>query len=138
MKPIGLVPELYCSDLQKTLDFYVGILGFEIVYERKDEGFAYCKKGNAEMMFEQLGESRNWITGELEHPYGRGINFQIQVQSVKLLHDVIHAHNITPFLAPEEKWYRKGEVMLGQQQFMVKDPDGYLLRFYQDLGIRPY
>jgi lactoylglutathione lyase len=37
----------------------------------------------------------------------------------------------------EERWYRRGDVLLGQRQFVVQDPDGYLLRFCQDLGSRP-
>jgi hypothetical protein len=37
---------------------------------------------------------------------------------------------------PWEKWYRAGDRELGQRQFLVQDPDGYLLRFCQDLGER--
>ena len=36
----------------------------------------------------------------------------------------------------EEKWYRKNDKEVGHKQFLVQDPDGYLLRFFQDLGIR--
>ena len=34
-------------------------------------------------------------------------------------------------------WYRRGEIELGDWQFAVQDPDGYLLRFLQSLGSRP-
>ncbi len=40
------------------------------------------------------------------------------------------------YLPLEEKWYRKGETEVGNRQFVVADPDGYLLRFYEDLGTR--
>jgi hypothetical protein len=36
----------------------------------------------------------------------------------------------------EERWYRRGDTRLGNHQFVVADPDGYLLRFFQDLGER--
>jgi hypothetical protein len=36
----------------------------------------------------------------------------------------------------EEKWYRADNVYVGNRQFIVQDPDGYLLRFYQHLGTR--
>jgi hypothetical protein len=36
----------------------------------------------------------------------------------------------------EEKWYRANDTQLGNRQFIVQDPDGYLLRFFQDLGTR--
>ena len=55
MKTIGLVPELYVSDLLKTLSFYVDILGFEILFQRSEEKFAYLQRENAQMMFEQIG-----------------------------------------------------------------------------------
>ncbi len=41
------------------------------------------------------------------------------------------------FLPLEEKWYRRDEVALGVRQFIVQDPDGYLLRLSQDIGTRP-
>jgi hypothetical protein len=41
------------------------------------------------------------------------------------------------FLALEDKWYRQNNRMVGNRQFIVQDPDGYLLRFFQDLGRSP-
>lgn len=134
MKSIGLVPELYSSSIQETLSFYVGILGFEVVYQRPEEKFMYLQKGNAEMMFEEVGVGRNWITATLERPYGRGINFQIEVENINDLYNSITINKIKPFLSIEDKWYQKNEILVGNRQFIVQDPDGYLLRFYQDLG----
>lgn len=37
----------------------------------------------------------------------------------------------------EERWYRADDREVGNRQFILLDPDGYLLRFYQDLGRRP-
>lgn len=37
----------------------------------------------------------------------------------------------------EERWYRVNEQETGNRQFVVADPDGYLLRFFEDLGLRP-
>jgi hypothetical protein len=36
----------------------------------------------------------------------------------------------------EEKWYRKDNHGVGSRQFLVQDPDGYLLRFSENLGER--
>ena len=136
MKAIGLVPELYVSNLEKTLSFYVGILGFNILYQREEEKFAYLQRENAKIMFEQIGFSRAWITSTLQHPFGRGINFQIETSNVDDLYRIVKENNITLFLGLEEKWYRKDNEFVGNRQFLVQDPDGYLLRFYQDLGSR--
>ena len=41
------------------------------------------------------------------------------------------------FVEPEEKWYRAGDVEIGVRQFLIQDPDGYLLRLQQEIGERP-
>lgn len=41
------------------------------------------------------------------------------------------------FVEPEEKWYRAGDIEIGVRQFLVQDPDGYLLRLQQEIGERP-
>ena len=40
------------------------------------------------------------------------------------------------FEAPREAWYRTGPVEGGQREFLVQDPDGYLVRLAEDLGHR--
>ena len=79
---------------------------------------------------------RNWISGALEFPYGRGINLQIETDNVDDLYDRVNKSGARVFLPLEEKWYRADEQQLGNRQFIVMDPDGYLLRFFQDLGER--
>ena len=130
MRPNGLVPELYVKDINKTRQFYVGVLGFEVLFGRPEDKFIYTQRGNARMMFEELGASREWITGDLLYPYGRGINFQIEVESVDELYKRVEAERITAFLPLEDEWYRKNDVHVGNRQFIVQDPDGYLLRFF--------
>ena len=41
------------------------------------------------------------------------------------------------FVEPEEKWYRAGDVEIGVRQFLIQDPDGYLVRLQQEIGERP-
>jgi hypothetical protein len=80
---------------------------------------------------------RIFAAGELQHPYGRGVNLQIEVSDVDSLHQAVIAAGAPVYLPMEEKWYRRDDVLLGNRQFIVQDPDGYLLRFYRDLGSRP-
>ena len=35
------------------------------------------------------------------------------------------------------KWYRAGDVEIGVRQFLIQDPDGYLVRLQQEIGERP-
>ena len=80
---------------------------------------------------------RTWVIGALERPFGRGINLQIKTSNVNALYDHICKSGATIFLPIEEKWYRADDIEIGQRQFIVLDPDGYMLRFAEDLGERP-
>ncbi|MDP3724691.1 MAG: VOC family protein [bacterium] len=132
-----LVPELSVSDFKKSLAFYTEIVGFSIAYQREEEGFAFLALGDAQIMIDQIGKGRTWKTGDFDYPLGRGINFQIMVQDVDSILERLKQNNIKLFLKVEGKWYRKDNQEVGNKQFLVMDPDGYLLRFAQDLGSRP-
>ena len=133
----ALVPELSITDLNKSLDFYTRILGFSVAYQRQEEGFAFLTLGEAQLMIDEISKGRTWKTGEFQHPLGRGINLQIEVKSIEPLLTSLKENNIPLFLETEEKWYRKGDIEVGNRQFLVQDPDGYLLRFTEDMGERP-
>jgi len=133
-----LTPELDVSDLRQSLAFYVGTLGFAVRYERPEEGFAFLDIGGIPLMLEAAtGPGRRFHTAPLEHPYGRGVNFQIEVENVDELHARIMDAGLTPLIPLEERWYRQNDHESGNRQFVVADPDGYLLRFFTDLGERP-
>ncbi|HEU0073438.1 MAG TPA: VOC family protein [Dehalococcoidia bacterium] len=131
-----LVPELVCSDLQRSLAFYTGVLGFMIAFRREEESFAYLEREGAELMLQGPTE-RLFLAGELQPPYGRGINLQIEASDVDQLHQSVMAAGAPVYLPMEEKWYRRDQMLLGNRQFIVQDPDGYLLRFFRNLGSRP-
>jgi catechol 2,3-dioxygenase-like lactoylglutathione lyase family enzyme len=133
-----LVPELIVADLAASLRFWCGLVGFRIRYDRPEHGFAYLECRGAEVMLEQHDTAaRTWETGPLDRPLGRGINFQIDVDELAPILARLHAAGWALFLAPEEKWYRAGAIEHGQRQFLVQDPDGYLLRLAESLGERP-
>lgn len=135
----SLVPELEVTDTALSLDFYTRILGFQIVYQRPEEGFAYLRLGTAELMLDQYSLGRTFDTGTtpMTRPFGRGVNLQIRVPQVAPIIAALKAANHPLYLPLEDRWYRKDTVEVGNRQFIVADPDGYLLRFYQDLGQRP-
>lgn len=129
-----LVPELLCSDVGRSLAFYRDVLGFRVLYDRPEEGFAYLDLEGAQVMLER--ESDFWTTGERVRPFGRGVNFQIEVADIGALHDRVVGASVALFRPMEDRWYRQDDVETGNRQFLVQDPDGYLLRFFQDLGTR--
>jgi hypothetical protein len=62
---------------------------------------------------------------------------QIEVPALAPILERLAAAGWPLFMAPEEKWYRSGAVESGQRQILVQDPDGYLLRLAEGLGVRP-
>jgi catechol 2,3-dioxygenase-like lactoylglutathione lyase family enzyme len=137
-----MVPELNVTEIGASLRFWRDILGFGILYDRPDQGFAAIARDGVEFMLEQHGagplERKNiWDTGPLERPFGRGINFEITVADLDVLLDSLREAGWPVFFGPEERWYRVDSYETGVRQFLVQDPDGYLLRLSQSIGRRP-
>ncbi|WP_051973405.1 glyoxalase [Cryobacterium sp. MLB-32] len=132
----GLVPELLITDLTVSLNFWVGLCGFQILYDRPAERFAYLQLGTAQVMLEQIGVGRNWVPGTLEAPLGRGVNFQISVPATGPVAERLVGAAWPLFMAPETTWYDTGDTRSGVTQFLVQDPDGYLIRFTSPFGVR--
>jgi catechol 2,3-dioxygenase-like lactoylglutathione lyase family enzyme len=128
-----LIPELKVTNFRKSLYFYTQLLGFAVLYDRPEEDFAMLFLNGARLMIEGLEKSRTWMVGDLEKPFGRGLNLQIEVSDVDALYNSIIGANYPIYLEMEEKWYQVQNTQAGNRQFLVQDPDGYLLRFFQDL-----
>lgn len=132
-----LVPELLVTDIGASLRFWRDACGFRVAFERPEEGFAYLDLHGAQIMLEEKGQGRNWVTGPLEPPLGRGMNLQIGVPAIAPIVEALAEAGWPLFMAPERKWYRTGELETGVEQFLVQDPDGYLIRFSARLAQRP-
>ncbi len=133
-----LIPELKVRDFDQSLDFYTRLAEFDVSYARSEENFAMLDKNGAMIMIELLEAKDRWAIGAREYPLGQGINFQIEVPDVQHLYDNFKYDNYPIFFEMEEKWYRKADTEVGNRQFLVQDPDGYLLRFFEALGSRTY
>jgi catechol 2,3-dioxygenase-like lactoylglutathione lyase family enzyme len=132
-----LIPELKVLDFQESLNFYTKLAGFEVLYDRPEHDFAMLEIDGARLMIEGLSDkSRTWKVADLERPFGRGMHLQLEVRDVDRLYRQFKDADWPIFLEMEEKWYRMGDVETGNRQFLVQDPDGYLFRFFQDIGTR--
>lgn len=130
----SLIPELIVTGFQKSLKFYVEILGFKIDYDRPEKKFAMLSFESNQLMINEKNGS--WETGPLEYPLGRGVNFEIKTKNINALLESLKQNQINLFQESEDVWYRKDDQEIGHKEFLVQDPDGYLLRFAQDLGKR--
>jgi catechol 2,3-dioxygenase-like lactoylglutathione lyase family enzyme len=118
-------------DIDVTRSFYVDVFGFEIKYERMEEGFArFTLDGNDIMVECLVGKERRWIIGEMERPFGRGVNFQWDVLDIEKIYSRVKATAPEAiYLDMEMKSYQSGNTVSTQKQFIAQDPDGYLFRF---------
>ena len=129
-----LVPELDVEDLATSLAFWCGVLGFRVAYDRPEVGFAYLEREGAQVML--CRRNGHWEVAPMERPFGRGVNFQIAVSAVAPILAALAARGWPLFRPLAERWYRMGAEEVGNREFLVQDPDGYLLRFAEDLGRR--
>ena len=130
-----LVPELTVSDIKKSLDFYVNILGFKVEYDRPESNFAFVSYQGSQIMLDANNDDEDspWYTGPLEYPRGRGIHFQFEVDRIEPILTRLEKHNWPIKNAPKVYEYRKDKELLRFKGFLVMDPDGYLLMFNEDL-----
>ena len=127
------IPELSVTHLENSLKFYK-TAGFKIEYDRPENKFAFISLGNIQFMLQELSDNDEWNVGELKYPFGNGINFQLEVKNVDEIYNNFKNNSYTITFDIEENWYRQDDKMLGNKEFLIQDPDGYLLRFMQDLG----
>ena len=74
-------------------------------------------------------DNDNWSTGKLEYPYGRGINISMTIKDIDSMYKRVKEDNIELFLDLETHEYRVNNTISYDKEFLVQDPDGYLLRF---------
>lgn len=129
------LPEFSVTNLEKSLEFYQTI-GFKIDYERKENKFAFISLGKIQFMLQEITDNDKWNLKPLSYPFGNGINFQLDVTNLTSIYNSLKSHNYPIQFDIEENWYRQENKLLGSKEFLVQDPDGYLLRISEDLGIK--
>lgn len=122
----SLIPELSVSNIDISKKFYLD-LGFKIRYERKENKFCFLQLEENQIMIEENND--NWNTGKMEHPYGRGINLSMAVSNIEKMYEILKEKNIKFFLDLEIHEYRIDDKIFYDKEFLIQDPDGYLLRF---------
>ena len=131
-----MVSELHVNDLNASLQFWIGILGFEIAFQRQSERFVYLEheEGHQIMLCQRHGR---FETGALDYPLGQGAMFQIYLARLEHVLSRLSAQSWPLYLERREIWRQVGDRENGQREVFVQDPDGYLLMLAEHLGTRP-
>ncbi|MBK1810829.1 VOC family protein [Clostridium sp. YIM B02505] len=124
----SLIPELSVTNIEITKQCYISTLGFKLEYERANEKFIFLSYGKSQFMFEEIHPD-GWNVDILEYPLGRGINFSIACTDVEQLYEVVKNSKIKIYRELKETIYICDGKQKNQKEFLIQDPDGYLLRF---------
>ena len=124
MKFNSLIPELSVTDVEKSKLFYLN-LGFEIKYQR--EKFYFLELEENQIMIEEIND--HWNVGELEYPFGRGINLSMSVSDIDSYYEKLKDKNISFFKPLMCNTYQVNDEIYEDKEFLLQDLDGYLLRF---------
>ena len=122
-----MIPELSVFDVERTKKFYRE-LGFKIEYERTEDKLVIMSFQDSQFMFEQIHDD-GWNIGELVYPLGRGINFSIAVDDIEKLYKLVNHLNIELYRELTRNIYQVNGIEEMQIEFLIQDPNGYLLRF---------
>jgi catechol 2,3-dioxygenase-like lactoylglutathione lyase family enzyme len=132
----ALAIELIVSNYERSFAFWTGPMGFAVCYTRPAMKFAYLEHPDgAQMMFYE--RDGDWETGPLEPPFGRGAIIQLGVSDITEAYNAALAAGIPRYVELREKWRDWGDREGGQREFLVQDPDGYLVMVNQKIGERP-
>lgn len=123
-----LIPELTVFDMNETKEFYINKLGFKLEYERRENKFAFLSFEDSQFMFEQIHET-GWNVGEFVYPLGIGINFSIEVADIDQYYERIKSYHIPLYRELMINYYQAENETIEQKEFLIQDPNGYLLRF---------
>lgn len=126
MKFNSLIPELSVTDIEKSKEFYLN-LGFKIMYERKEDKFCFLYLEDNQIMIEEI--NNNWNVGEMKYPFGNGINISMTVSDIDSFYESIISKKNVLFRKIKTSKYRVDDIIYEDKEFLLQDPDGYLLRF---------
>jgi len=127
----GLVPEIFVENLAASLEFWTKALGFRRLFARPR--FAYLDHNGAQVMLWERGPGEKWETAKMVRPFGRGVNFQVETNDLNGILRRLKRENWPLYEAPYEKQRTICGRRFASREFLVQDPDGYLIRFAEEL-----
>lgn len=130
------IPEMMVSDYPRAFAFWTEVLGFAPSFTRPAQKLAHLvhPDGAQVMVYERDGD---WEVAPMEPPFGRGVVVQVFVADAAAAADRVRAAGLPFYVELREKWRDWGDRSGGQREFLLQDPDGYLVMVAQRIGERP-
>jgi lactoylglutathione lyase len=121
-----LAPNLVVSDVERSLSFYTGVLGFVKGMTVPDAAplvFAQVVRDGVEVFFNAPEAAAAEYPVFDRRSIGGTFTMFIEVDDVEGLHAQLK-DRVTVVMPFEKKWY-------GMTEFAIADPDGYVITFAQ-------
>jgi lactoylglutathione lyase len=121
-----LTPNLLVANVERSLAFYEGVLGFErgfTVPEQSPFVFASVTGGPVEIFFNDAAGAIKEYPVFGGKPIGATGTMYIEVEGVDALHDRLKP--TVPIVMPLVTQF------YGMREFAIEDPDGYVITFAQ-------
>jgi catechol 2,3-dioxygenase-like lactoylglutathione lyase family enzyme len=119
-----LTPNLVVSDVARSMAFYCDRLGFEVETTVPDAApyvFAIVRSGPVQIFLNAPEPATEEFPSLKGRPLGGTFTMYIEVTGIERTYEEMKAQ--IPIAVPlETKWY-------GVAEFLVADPDGYLITF---------
>ena len=128
--------EMMVSDYPASYAFWTGVLGFAMAFERPAQKLACLEHPDGAQVMIYLRDG-DWEVGPMEHPYGRGLVIQVYVRDARAAAARVEAAGVPFYVTLREKWRDWGDRMGGQREFLLQDPDGYLVMVAERIGEAP-
>ena len=121
-----LTPNLMVEDVNKTVDFYKNMLGFDVLATVPETGqlnWAMLKQGDVEMQFQTRASLSEEIPAFKDRAIGGTLTLYIDVEDVTALHNALK-DKVAIVQAMHTTFY-------GTQEFAIEDCNGFVLSFSQ-------
>ncbi|HEY7165124.1 MAG TPA: VOC family protein [Candidatus Binatia bacterium] len=117
---------LIVSDLDRSLEFYTGILGLKLGHRSGE--YAQLNTGRTRVALYTRSAMEKTLRISLEAPAANAPGFELgfKVADVDSAYKQVIASGAEAAIAPTDRFW-------GQRTAYVRDPDGYLIELAQDL-----
>ena len=120
----SLTPNLMVKDVNKTLDYYTNVLGFELIQTVPEKGifdWGFVKLGNVKLMIQKETSIKSEYKELENYKTGGALTLYIQVEELQKWHETIK--DKTNVIKPMQKTF------YGANEFAIMDINGFILAF---------
>ncbi len=123
-----LTPNMMVEDVNRTINFYKDLLGFELLANVPEEGqfaWAMMKRDGMEIMFQSRASLEEEIPALKQRDIGGALTLYIEVEDVKELYTHLK-ESVTIVQDMHTTFY-------GAQEFAIQDCNGLVLSFAETM-----